>query len=67
MTINMTFAPLILFFIAIFPAFLGYRVAKNTNRSKFATAAIVFFLGLFTWVGGWLYLALINKPLKVTT
>ncbi len=64
MNISAIYAPIILFFVAVAPAYLAYRVALVTERSKFASTCITFALGLFTWIGGWLYLAYINRPKK---
>jgi hypothetical protein len=59
MNITEVYAPVILFFIALLPAILAYRIAKQQGRSKLGATLITFFLGIFTLVGSWIYLAII--------
>jgi len=51
--------PYILIFTAIVPALLAIRLAKKQNRSRLTSGVVTFALG-FTWIGGWIYLAIMN-------
>lgn len=44
---------------AIIPALLAMRLAKKQKRSILTSGIVTFFLGL-TFIGGWIYLAIMN-------
>jgi hypothetical protein len=66
MNISLSVIPYILFFVCVVPAILAVYLAGKQGRSKILSGLITFMLGLLTWVGGWLYLGLMNlvKPKK---
>ncbi|WP_133407464.1 hypothetical protein [Parashewanella tropica] len=59
MNINITLLPYLLIFTSLIPALLAIRLAKKQKRSAMTSGAVTFAFG-FTWIGGWLYLAVMN-------
>lgn len=66
-SLSLTAYTVILVFISVLPALLAFGVAKKQGRPAITAAAVAFFLGL-TWLGGWLYLAVLTllSPKKET-
>jgi len=59
MSISIEMLPFVLIITAVVPALLAIRLAKKQHRSKLTSGVVTFVLG-FTWVGGWIYLAIMN-------
>lgn len=59
MNINVAMVPYILIFTSVLPALLAIRLAKKQERSKLTSGVVTFVLG-FTYIGGWIYLAVMN-------
>ncbi|MDO6548695.1 hypothetical protein [Pseudoalteromonas carrageenovora] len=59
MNISANFIYIILIFSSLIPALLSLRLAAKQNRSKLVSALVTFVLG-FTFIGGWIYLAVMN-------
>ena len=66
MDINVTIVPYILFLTAFLPALFAIRLAKKQGRSMLTSGVVTFALG-FTWIGGWIYLGIMNfkQPVQV--
>lgn len=59
MEINIAMVPYILIFTSVIPALLAMRLAKKQRRSMLTSGVVTLFLGL-TWIGGWIYLGIMN-------
>ena len=59
MNISANFVYIILIFSSLIPALLSLRLAAKQNRSKLVSALVTCVLG-FTFIGGWIYLAVMN-------
>mgnify|MGYP000373219242 FL=1 len=59
MNISANFIYIILIFSSLIPALLSVRLAAKQNRSKLVSAFVTFALG-FTFIGGWIHLAVMN-------
>ncbi|MDP5208451.1 hypothetical protein [Microbulbifer sp. 2205BS26-8] len=59
MNISISLMPYILLVTAVVPTLFAIRLAKKQNRSMLTSGAVTFCLG-FTWIGGWIYLAVMN-------
>jgi hypothetical protein len=59
MNINVAIVPYILIFTAVLPALFAVRLAKKQERSMLTSGVVTFALG-FTWIGGWIYLGIMN-------
>ena len=59
MSTSLVLFPYSFLFTSIIPAILAFSVAKKQGRSSVACAAVAAVLGL-SWVGGWLYLAVLT-------
>lgn len=59
MNIDVAIVPYILLVMAVLPAILAIRLAKKQNRSMLTSGVVTFALG-FTWIGGWIYLGIMN-------
>jgi hypothetical protein len=66
MNINVAMVPYILILTCVLPALFAIRLAKKQERSMLTSGVVTFALG-FTWIGGWIYLAIMNfkKPVQV--
>ncbi len=66
MNIDVAMAPYILILTAVLPALFAIRLAKKQERSMLTSGVVTFALG-FTWIGGWIYLGIMNfkQPIKV--
>jgi hypothetical protein len=66
MNINVAMVPYILVLTAVLPALFAILLAKKQGRSMLTSGVLTFALG-FTWVGGWIYLGIMNfkKPIQV--
>lgn len=60
MGFNIYFVPLYLLLVSILPAYIALRLEPKKRSTKIINSTIVFMLGIFTCVGGWLYLAFLN-------
>lgn len=60
MNINVNMAMLLPLFFAVIPAILAIYLAHKQKRSKLIAGLATFFLGFFTWVGGWILLGIMN-------
>lgn len=67
MNIDVGMVPFIAMLTAILPAIFAIRLANKQERSMLTSGAVTFALGLFTWIGGWIYLFVMNfkQPVKV--
>ncbi|RYV01828.1 hypothetical protein SOPP22_15855 [Shewanella sp. OPT22] len=67
MNISMSLMPYILLITGVLPALFAMRLAAKQNRSVLTSGVVTFVLG-FSWVGGWIYLAIMNllapKPVE---
>lgn len=65
MDINVAMVPYILILTAVLPAIFAIRLAKKQERSMLTSGVVTFALG-FTWIGGWIYLGVMNfkQPVK---
>jgi heme/copper-type cytochrome/quinol oxidase subunit 3 len=63
MDINVAMVPYILILTGVLPALFAIRLAKKQQRSMLTSGVVTFALG-FTWIGGWIYLGIMNfkKP-----
>ncbi len=59
MDINVAMVPYILVLTAVLPALFAIRLAKKQERSMLTSGVVTFALG-FTWIGGWIYLGIMN-------
>ncbi|MBM7074106.1 hypothetical protein JQC92_19055 [Shewanella sp. 202IG2-18] len=59
MNISMSLMPYILLITGVIPALFAMRLAKKQNRSVLTSGVVTFALGV-TWIGGWVYLAIMN-------
>ena len=60
MNINANFIFIFLIVFAIAPTILAVFLARKQNRSMWIAGLVTFILGLFTWVGSWIYLGIMN-------
>jgi len=60
MSINANFIFIFLIVFAIAPTILAVFLARKQNRSMWIAGLVTFFLGLFTWIGSWIYLGIMN-------
>lgn len=67
MNINIAMVPYILLITAVLPALFAIRLAKKQERSMLTSGVVTFALGL-TWIGGWIYLGIMNfkQPKQVS-
>jgi hypothetical protein len=66
MDINVAMVPYILILMAVLPTLFAIRLAKKQERSMLTSGVVTFALG-FTWIGGWIYLGVMNfkQPVQV--
>mgnify|MGYP001221032386 CR=1 FL=1 len=60
MNISVNFMSIVLLIFTIAPTILAVFLARKQNRSMWIAGLVTFFLGLFTWIGSWIYLGLMN-------
>ncbi len=59
MKISVALVPYILLLTAVLPASFAIFLAKKQGRSMLISGVVTFALG-FTWIGGWIYLGVMN-------
>ena len=60
MNISVNFIYIVLIVFSIAPTILSVFLARKQKRSMWIAGLVTFFLGLFTWIGSWIYLGFMN-------